>query len=134
MAAPTDVTLVEGAIHNPNEPRHFMRVVPAGRPMRATVGDRVLARSDDATVVKEVGRDIYDPVVYFPRADVDMAALTRTDTSTHCPIKGDTEYFDVAVGDESLTDAAWSYVEMVLGDELKDLVAFDGSRIEVRPA
>ena len=133
MAGPGDVTLVQQAIHNPNEPRHFMRVVAAEGRHRATIDGTVVADSANAVVVKEVGRDIYDPVVYFPRADVDMTALTRTDTTTHCPLKGDTEYYDVAAGDHGLTDAAWSYVEMVLGDELKDLVAFDAGRIEVHP-
>lgn len=76
----TRVTLVRDAIHNPDDPRHFMRVVPAGRRHVAAVGDREIAASDRALVVKEVGRDIYDPVVYFPRPDVDMSVLSVTDT------------------------------------------------------
>ncbi len=34
MSTPEDITLVTEAIHNPNEPRHFMRVTPA-RPSHA---------------------------------------------------------------------------------------------------
>ena len=124
------VTLVKGAIHNPSEPRHFMRVVPAGSRQVARVGDRSIADSTAAMLVKEVGRDIYDPVVYFPRADVDMAALAGIDKSTHCPLKGDTEYFDIEVDGERVSEAAWSYVEMVEGAEiLRELVAFDGSKV-----
>ena len=44
MTTAEAVTLVKGAIHNPDEPRHFMRVVPAGRERTATVGDRPIAR------------------------------------------------------------------------------------------
>lgn len=131
MVEPSDITLVEGAIHNPDEPRHFMQIVPASGRRVASAGDRRIADSDRAVVVKEVGRGVYDPVVYFPRDDVDMDALHGIDRTTHCPLKGDTEYFDVVVGDERLEAAAWSYVRMRLGDELKDLVAFDVRQIDV---
>ena len=132
MAGPGDHTLVENAVHNPAEPRHFMRVVPAGSTRTATAVGHSIVESDAALVVKEVGRDIYDPVVYFPRADVDMNALSRIDKSTHCPLKGDTEYFDIVVGGSTLTEAAWSYVDMVEGAEaLLHLIAFDTSKVIV---
>ena len=132
MAGPGDHTLVENAVHNPNEPRHFMRIVSAGDTRTAVVGGVTIVESDAAVVVKEVGRDIYDPVVYFPRDDVDMAALVRIDKSTHCPLKGDTEYFDIVVGDETVSEAAWSYVDMVEGAEaLQHLIAFDTRKVDV---
>ncbi len=131
MSATEEITLVKNAIHNPKDPRHFMRVVPAGRSRAARIGDQVVAESDAAVVVKEVGRDIYDAVTYFPRADVNMSLLSRLDKSTHCPLKGDTEYFDVTVDGQTYTEAAWSYVKMILGDELKELVAFDTSQVNV---
>ena len=132
MAGPGDHTLVENAVHNPAEPRHFMRLVPAGTTRRAVAAGETVVESDAATVVKEVGRDIYDPVVYFPRADVNMEMLVRIDKSTHCPLKGDTEYFDLVIGDTTINEAAWSYVDMVDGAEaLQHLVAFDSSKVEV---
>ncbi len=134
MSDPSTVTLVQNAIHNPDEPRHFMRVVPVGRRTAASVDDHVVADSDAAVVVKEVGRDIYDPVVYFPRADVDMAALASIDKTTYCPLKGDTEYFDIVVAGGRHSEAAWSYVTMRLGDELKDLIAFDTRQVRVTDA
>ena len=123
------ITLVENAIHNPNEPRHFMQVVPAGSRRTVSVGDQIIADSRDAVVVKEVGRGVYDPVVYFPRADIRMDLLERIDKSTHCPLKGDTEYFDLVIDGERVPEAAWSYVKMILGDELFELVSFDGSKV-----
>ena len=126
-----DVTHVKNAVHNPNDPRHFMRIVPAAEPKVAVLADQKIAESSAAIVVKEVGRDIYDPVIYFPRDDVAMDLLVRTEKTTHCPLKGDTEYFDVVIGNERVPDAAWSYVEMVAGFELQDLVAFDARVITV---
>lgn len=131
MTTAEDVTLVRNAIHNPSEPRHFMRIVPADGERIASVGGTTVARSQDALVVKEVGRDIYDPVVYFPRADVEMDLLTRIDKSTHCPLKGDTEYFDLEVDGHRIGEAAWSYIEMVAGHELHELVAFDSTKVTV---
>ena len=132
MTTAEDITLVKNAIHNPGEPRHFMRIVPAGEPRSASVGGTTLAHSADSVVVKEVGLDLYDHVVYFPRADVSMDTLVRIDKSTHCPLKGDTEYFDVAVDGKQIAEAAWSYVDTIdVAAELRGLVAFDTSKIVV---
>jgi len=127
-----DVTLVRNAIHNPADPRHFMRVVPAGGTRTANANGSEIARSDHALVVKEVGRDVYDHVVYFPRADVDQAALASIDKTTHCPLKGDTEYFDVVVGEDRLTEAAWSYTDTIdVAEVLNGLIAFDASKVSI---
>lgn len=133
MAGPGDITLVEGAVHNPSEPRHFMRIVPAGASRRAAADGVQIASSDAAVVVKEVGRDIYDPVLYFPRDDVDMSALVPIDKTTHCPVKGDTEYFDVLVAGQHIAEAAWSYVANLVdgAGELERRIAFDRSKIDL---
>ncbi|MGI9610579.1 MAG: DUF427 domain-containing protein [Acidimicrobiia bacterium] len=125
MSTSEDITLVENAIHNPAEPRHFMRVTPAGALRSASVSGATIARSTDAVVVKEVGRDVYDPVIYFPRTDVTMDALVGIDKTTHCPLKGDTEYFDVVIDGQTIAEAAWSYVETIeVAAELRGYVAF----------
>lgn len=132
MATPADVTLVEGAIHNPNEPRHFMQVTAASGRCVATVAGQVIADSSDAVIVKEVGHNIYDAVIYFPRADVAMSTLQPIDKTTHCPLKGDTAYFDIVTSAGSThAAAAWSYVKMVAGDELRDMIAFDSAQVEL---
>ena len=132
MAGPNDITLVEDAHHNPAEPRHFMRITPARARQLAMAGDVAVADSEAALVVKEVGRDIYDAVVYFPRSDVAMDALERIDKTTHCPLKGDTEYFDVVIEGERVPEAAWSYVETIdVATDLRGLVAFDTTKVLV---
>ena len=127
------ITLVQGAIHNPAEPRHFMRVVALEHVAVATIGAIEIARSSRALKVKEVGHDIYDPVLYFPRADVAMALLVRTSRSTHCPLKGDTAYFDVTAGASPVVAAAWSYESTIpRAAALQDYIAFDTRRVAVR--
>ena len=127
-----DVTLVRNAIHNPAEPRHFMRVVPCARLAVATLAGHELARSRRALVVKEVAHDIYDPVIYFPRADVAMASLRQGTRTTHCPLKGDTVYFDALIEGALTADVAWSYVDVIeTAAVLRDLIAFDHRLVAV---
>lgn len=128
---PQDVTHVQNAIHNPDDPRHFMTVTPAGEDRSASIGGVEVARSSNAVAVKEVGGQIYDPMIYFPRDDVRMDLLTLSDRTTFCPIKGDTEYFDFQGEQGVVTHAAWSYIKMALGDELKHLIAFDPAQTTV---
>ncbi|MEQ8663987.1 MAG: DUF427 domain-containing protein [Gammaproteobacteria bacterium] len=131
----TDVTLVRNAIHNPADPRHFMRVVPCEKLVVATLNGRELARSTRATLVKEVGYDIYDPVIYFPREDVDMASLRQGTRSTHCPLKGDTAYFDAIIDGTTTAQVGWSYVAVIeQAAALRDLIAFDRRLVDVSTA
>ena len=45
-----------------------------------------IADSRDVITVEETG---HDPVYYFPRQDVQMQRLIRTDHHTRCPFKGE---------------------------------------------
>lgn len=92
-------------------------------------GGAVIAESTRAL---ELAEGDYAPVIYFPRDDVAMALLERTDHSTHCPHKGDASYFTVVAPDESLLNAAWSYEAPKPGMEpIKDHIAFYGNKVAV---
>jgi uncharacterized protein (DUF427 family) len=69
-------------------------------------GGAVLGESQDARILQEDG---YDDVVYFPRDDIAMAFLDRSDTTTDCPHKGEARYYSIQTKSMTLTDAAWSY-------------------------
>lgn len=126
------VTLVRDAIHNPAEPRHFMRVTTPAHEAVATIDGFELARSTHTLKVKEVGRDIYDPVLYFPRADVAMQRLAKTAKTTHCPLKGHTAYFDAVLEARRVSDVAWSYENTIAeAAMLKDYIAFDTRLVQV---
>ncbi len=133
MAEQADVTLATATIHNPAEIRHFMRLKPVGRRVRILRDGAVLAESTGAVRLLEVGRDVYDPVIYVPRADV-RASLGPNDTSTHCPLKGDAAYFDLL--DETGTVAqpkiAWTYPQPFdFATELNGLVAFYADQVTI---
>ncbi len=69
-------------------------------------GGAVIAESQAALVLQEGD---YPPVTYFPRADVAMSLLERTDLSTHCPHKGDASYYSVSGESFTQTNAVWTY-------------------------
>jgi uncharacterized protein (DUF427 family) len=74
--------------------------------LRAIVGDRVVLDSVRAHLLHETG---IPPQVYVPLEDIDPSLLSRTDTSTHCPFKGDASYWTLTVGERVLPDAVWAY-------------------------
>lgn len=126
------VTLVKKAIHNPDDPRHFMRIKEPQTKVTARLGEVELAHTSRVLKVQEAGFDLYDPVYYFPKSDVLVDALERTDKTSHCPLKGDTEYYTINVNDESLKDAAWHYHKPYERSEiLRDHIAFDQAQVQV---
>jgi uncharacterized protein (DUF427 family) len=48
-------------------------------------------------------------VIYFPRGDLGMAFLDRSETTSVCPFKGQASYFHIAVKGDVIRDAGWSY-------------------------
>ncbi|MCC6306011.1 MAG: DUF427 domain-containing protein [Rhodobacteraceae bacterium] len=51
----------------------------------------------------------HPPVHYFPREDVAMAAVQRSETVTWCPYKGEATHFTLVRGAARAIDAGWSY-------------------------
>jgi uncharacterized protein (DUF427 family) len=85
-------------------------------------GGAVLGESRDAL---ELIEGDYPAVIYFPRDDIAMAFLDRTDHSSHCPKKGDASYYSIVTKSTTLENAAWSYEAPMEGvDRIKDHLAF----------
>ncbi len=77
----------------------------------------VIAESDQTVVVE--GNH------YFPRDAVWSKYLMRSDTTTHCPWKGDASYHSLVVNGETNDDAAWYYpAPKEKAAEIKDRIAF----------
>ncbi len=69
-------------------------------------GGAVLGESANAL---ELSEGDYDPVIYFPREDIAMAFLDKTDYGTHCPHKGDASYYSIVTKSRTIANAAWSF-------------------------
>lgn len=92
--------------------------------MKAEWNGAVLAESDDTVVVE--GNH------YFPREALNDEHFRDSATTSHCPWKGDANYFDVVVNDQTNRDAAWYYPDpSPAAAEIRNRVAFwKGVRIE----
>lgn len=55
-----------------------------------TLGGPVIADTGEALTLREAS---YPPVQYIPRKDVDLAALTRSETTTYVPLQGRGQLF-----------------------------------------
>lgn len=77
-------------------------------------GGAILGESTRALRLEETG---HDPVIYVPREDIAMALLEPSDTTTHCPYKGDASYFSLQSKSVLVKDVAWSYESPIEGME-----------------
>ncbi len=109
-------------------PEHKITLEPLGKPVRVSAAGAELAASGEALLMRE---GTYPPVIYLPFSGIKFDRLTRTETSTHCPFKGDASYWRIAGGDSG-PDIMWSYEkpydEMA---EIKGYAAFYGDRVTV---
>lgn len=76
--------------------------------VRAVFGGETVADSRRARLLFETA---IMPVHYFPKEDVRMDLLTATDHTTHCPFKGDANYWTIKAGNAEAENAAWAYAE-----------------------
>ncbi len=132
MAALSDT--IEGAIARPDAAQHFMVLRPVKARVTVRRGDTILASSTRATRLMEVGKTLYDPMIYIPKDDL-VATLERQDHSTHCPLKGDATYYSLG-GADPVANIAWSYDDpMPFSAAIKGLIAFypDKTVLEEHP-
>lgn len=111
------------------DPGQPITLEPGPQRWRARYANRVIADTDNALILRE--RDLA-PVVYFPREDVAMEYMGRSDHTTHCPLKGEAAYYTLRFAGEIEENIAWSY-EAPLGavERIARRIAFDPARIEV---
>ena len=81
-------------------------ILPTSRTVRVEIDGVVLADSPRAQVLFETGLPAR---WYVPKVDVRMDLLDATDHASHCPYKGQAEYWSARVGDKLEENVAWSY-------------------------
>ncbi len=83
-----------------------IKIRPAVGTWVARAGGAILAESKNAMELIE-GK--MPPVIYFPRADVGMEFLEKSENKSYCPHKGNAVYFGIHAKSGVIADAVWSY-------------------------
>jgi uncharacterized protein (DUF427 family) len=110
-------------------PDHPITITPATTRWRARFGDGVIADSAAALVLQEAD---YRPVVYFPRDDVMMEYMSRTDRVTTCPYKGQASYFTLRRHSDIAENVAWSYEDPYPAmSQIAGHIAFYPDQVEI---
>jgi uncharacterized protein (DUF427 family) len=85
---------------------HPITINPTGKRVVVRINGDIVADTHQALQSQE---STYPAVQYIPFDDVVQGVLTRTDTSTYCPFKGDAAYYSVTTGAGTVDDAIWFY-------------------------
>lgn len=95
---------------------------PAHGKWSVRAGGAVIGESANAL---ELIEGDYPPVIYFPKSDLAMAFLSRTDATSQCPFKGQATFYSITTKSQTIENMAWSY-EDPKSDvaAIKDYVAF----------
>ena len=117
---------VRGHMRNPY---HRVDVMESSRRVKVKVNGTTVAESDRPKMLFETG---IPARAYLLRADVLPGILERSQTTTHCPYKGNATYWHVRTPDGLAQDAAWSYeTPLPEAGKVMDHLSFAGDGVEV---
>ncbi len=110
-------------VFNAEVPREeLLYFEPSPRRMRGLFAGETVVDSLRVKLLYERGQP---PRCYFPRADVRMDLLERSEHTTRSPKKGDAVYWNLRAGGRTVENAAWSYPDPPPGaPPLHDHIAF----------
>jgi uncharacterized protein (DUF427 family) len=105
-----------------------VRLEPNHHRLRVVVDGVVVADTIHSIYLFELG---HSPVYYFPKTDVRFDLMEHTDRSTHCPRKGDAEYWSIVIEDRRIDNAMWGYpVPLEGAPDLSQFVAFYWNKVD----
>jgi uncharacterized protein (DUF427 family) len=96
----------EEVFTHPRDPYTRIDILPSSRHVRIEIDGVTVAESSNPTLLFETGLPVR---YYLPKTHVRLDLLTHTDSESHCPYKGQAEYWSVKTGDTVHEDIAWSY-------------------------
>jgi uncharacterized protein (DUF427 family) len=111
------------------DPYTRIDILASSRHVRIEVDGLIIAESSHPYLLFETGlRTRY----YLPKTDVRLDLLEHTDTVTHCPYKGQAEYWSVRTLVALHPDLAWSY-RMPLPESAKiaGMIAFYNEKVDL---
>jgi uncharacterized protein (DUF427 family) len=119
----------EEVFTHPRDPYTRVDILASSRPVRVAVGGTVVAESTSPRILFETG---LPPRYYLPKTHVRLDLLVPSDTVTHCPYKGQAEYWSVRTPDGVHDDLAWSYrTPLPESQKIAGLIAFLNEKADI---
>jgi uncharacterized protein (DUF427 family) len=91
---------------HPRDPYKRVDILASSRRVRVEIDGVTVAESDQPRLLFETGLPVR---YYLPLSAVRMGLLRPSDTSTHCPYKGNAAYWSVDTGTRVHKDVVWIY-------------------------
>jgi uncharacterized protein (DUF427 family) len=111
------------------DPHTRVDILPSSRHVRVEVDGVTIAESSSPKLLFETGLPVR---YYLPKTHVRMELLTPTDTVSHCPYKGQAEYWSVRAGEAVHEDLAWSYrTPLPESERIAGLIAFYNDKVDL---
>lgn len=119
----------EQVFTHPRDPYTRVDVLASSRHVRVEVGGITIAESPSPRMLFETGLPVR---YYLPKTHVRMELLTPTGSVSHCPYKGQAEYWSVRAGDRVHDDLAWSYrAPFAESQKIAGMIAFYDERVDL---
>ncbi|HSF61397.1 MAG TPA: DUF427 domain-containing protein [Gaiellaceae bacterium] len=96
----------EQVFTHPRDPYTRIDILSSSRHVRVEVNGVTIAATSKPTLLLETRLPTR---YYLPKTHVRMDLLRPSDTVSHCPYKGQAEYWSLQVGGDVRQDVAWSY-------------------------
>jgi uncharacterized protein (DUF427 family) len=114
---------------HPRDPYTRVDVLASSRHVRVEVDGVTVAESTSPRVLYETGLPAR---YYLPKTHVRMDLLVPTETVSHCPYKGQAEYWSVRAGDAVHEDLAWSYrTPLPESHKVAGLITFYNEKVDL---
>jgi len=119
----------EQVFTHPRDPYTRVDIMPSSRHVRVQVDGVTVAESTSPRLLFETG---LPPRYYLPKTHVRLDLLIPTQTVSHCPYKGQAEWWSVRVGGHIHDDLAWSYpTPLPESQKIAGLIAFYNEKLDI---
>jgi uncharacterized protein (DUF427 family) len=118
----------EEVFTHPRDPHTRVDILPSSRHVRVEVDGVTVAESTSPRMLFETGLPVR---YYLPKTHVRMDLLEPTDSVSHCPYKGQAEWWSVRANGVH-EDLAWSYrTPLPESQKIAGLIAFYNEKVDI---
>ena len=119
----------EQVFTHPRDPYTRVDILPSSRHVRFEIDGVTVAESAKPMLLFETGLPTR---YYLPKTHVRLDLLEPSDTVTHCPYKGQAEYWAIRIGDSIHSDLAWSYrTPLPESQKIAGLISFYNEKLDI---